>query len=135
MSKIEALIDHCGLCVSYHLCAISESLVLLKSFIINMPVEALEDEGLSRNPNIETAEVFYVLHNKSSTDLEKENAKKTLMKEIIENSKYNPLVLKLAHEKMIMPQSHKKEPVKLFHNLSNCASGCGNICINIGSGK
>ena len=46
------------------------------------------DEGLPKNPNMEHAELLYVIQNKSTAEQEKHDAKTKLMKEIVDNSEY-----------------------------------------------
>ena len=47
------------------------------------------EEGLPKNPNMEYAELFFVLQSKSTTVEEKSVAKTDLMKAIVDNSESN----------------------------------------------
>lgn len=55
-----------------------------------------QDDGLPKNPNLEHAELLYVLQNKSVSDQEKQDAKTKLMKEIAEHSKFLRLIVCLT---------------------------------------
>lgn len=51
-----------------------------------MATDLSADEGLPKNPNMEYAEMLFVLQSKNTTDEEKSTAKDNLMKAILENS-------------------------------------------------
>lgn len=54
-----------------------------------MATDVSTEEGLPKNPNMEYAELMFVLQSKNTTEVEKNSAKNELMKAIIENSEFN----------------------------------------------
>ena len=52
-----------------------------------MATDLSADEGLPKNPNMNYAEMLFVLQSGNTTEGEKKTAKTELMKEIVDNSK------------------------------------------------
>ena len=57
------------------------------TILLNMATDLSADEGLPKNPNMEYAELLFVLQSPSATGEEKKAAEKDLMKAIEDNSK------------------------------------------------